>query len=1527
MKTKKSKRLLAVFLAAIMVLSTFAAMPFTSFASTYSAEDLVTLLNEYEEKVESCTSSSFYTNLQNSYNAWEKAYRTYICTVAGAELGDLPDIDTAYTNLKTEMDKMTLWSPATATFNKIDSDGRTTDSLTGEDEFGGVLYYGGIKGTDAATATVTAGKRASTTYEVEALVKNGDVVLMYDGITTPSFVISARTKRSNGLFIDCSVQSISVQTSPFEFKHNWHGNKASDDPGYMTDTTSLLSHIDKADPRSGKNDDYWYSNTVYWSGSSSSFSSDSAILKYTGIAYKVYSNYNGSATDNTATVDKKNTAVYVIDYSRVYKALADIPFSTLFTYPAYAVSGLMGNLDKLSAIDPNTAIKGEDLSTEADALANSIATVCMNINSNKVTLGSVTTYDIAGYVEAARLYTTYADVYNAGNDDGKYTARSWSQFVTIFENAACLFDNKTTGAVQLSDTVLGSRGTTVANNLKNVKLVSTKDLVDDTELKTYLQNYDMLTQSYYTSETWQALTDAVTEALKLYTDGNYALGITLEKNDENQAIYDAALANVKTAWAGLRITEDTKVFVHGGYNSYNDMLTYTSAFDSAMYKDYTSAADVLAKATEYIHTLADITFTTEAEVVGTYTTYLKNTYDAFDNLQLNGFAAIKNGTVVNRTTGTTGGVNKNNVHSYLDGQITSITYFKTVTGSTSFDTEYDLTVRNEYYNWAANRPIQWMVLGFGDYGQDSIDYDNGTMSVKWRDGGIPMNNVDSTYTYHTLLMRAKQDTYDMDKNSLLLAKNSTGIIYGTTTVNVNDLGGIKSASFTTPDLAEGWQAYTGIGSNKETLNRMNSDSKQVVTVLDISDLYETLSQADVIATAAQSNAFGCYTADSWSAYVSAFAAAKADLDYASMTNEQILAECQTRKNNLQNAIDGLVVNTAEGSHKYVAQSDNVAATCTTAGRDHRICSVCGNEINVVIEALGHIIHNDSNLDGATHHHYCERGDVDETVNCTDTDGDNKCDICGQSLYQQADWEAFNAAKADLESALAYAANGNVKYTSAALTALNTAISAIDFYNYTDAQKKSVPDTQQSLINTQTTAVTNALAAFKKGVADSSVYDANVSKVAGLNADAYNVEAVRSAVSGITVTTQVQVNGTDYAGYDFDNYNTALGTALTENVIPYKVKVFNNAGDEYFLVKGTDGTYSYTEDETEATEFVYGDLVTAPNPNSENPNELCAWASKEQPKSISDDIFENMPSKYQTTYNSYTFNVQGYTELTTTATATNDGQDNVRLTFVLAYDGVDTGKILDVQYVEKGKNTTITNVFTYPENIAFYEYEGLYNTSGTKYSRRAVFTENTRILVNYTPLDKADYTINLVDENGVTVSNTTANFNELVTLKADNAIAYVNADNGKTLCFGSEYSFYACRDITVKAVTGGEVKAAVDVISKPVLDGSGKVYLVGSFALPEGATVKNFGFVMDGNATPSTATDLTLANVDKTNQIFNLTASKYTNYGQNGNQFTVCFNQNMGYQTANYVAYAIYEDANGNECYAYSNVIADAAIYA
>ena len=262
--------------------------------------------------------------------------------------------------------------------------------------------------------------------------------------------------------------------------------------------------------------------------------------------------------------------------------------------------------------------------------------------------------------------------------------------------------------------------------------------------------------------------------------------------------------------------------------------------------------------------------------------------------------------------------------------------------------------------------------------------------------------------------------------------------------------------------------------------------------------------------------------------------------------------------------------------------------------------------------------------------------------------------------------------------------------------------------------------------------------------------------------------------------------------------------------------------------------------------------------------------------------------------------------------------------MLLLDGVNTGKVLDVQYTSGRISLGSCNI---PDNIPYYAKSEIYSLAadGTKttYSFTGRFTPSSdmTIYVDYASTAPASYTITLVNENGDILKTVPAVFNEYVTLSASGAASYINSENEKILCFGSEYSFYACRDITVKALSTAASTASADVIATPVLD-NGKVYIVGSFALPEGCTIQSFGIVFDALA--SKPDNLSLADVSKDNYIFNLSASKYTCGGQRGNQFTVSFNQNSsGYPVGNYVAYAIYTDASGNTQYAYSNIITNA----
>ena len=78
MKTKKSKKILAAFLAVIMVLSCFATMPFSSFAATHTKDALKPLLDTYEARVNGMSErGAVYTNLASSYEAWYNEYVVY----------------------------------------------------------------------------------------------------------------------------------------------------------------------------------------------------------------------------------------------------------------------------------------------------------------------------------------------------------------------------------------------------------------------------------------------------------------------------------------------------------------------------------------------------------------------------------------------------------------------------------------------------------------------------------------------------------------------------------------------------------------------------------------------------------------------------------------------------------------------------------------------------------------------------------------------------------------------------------------------------------------------------------------------------------------------------------------------------------------------------------------------------------------------------------------------------------------------------------------------------------------------------------------------------------------------------------------------------------------------------------------------------------------------------------------------------------------------------------------------------------
>lgn len=1501
MKTKKSKRLLAAFLAAIMVLTTFAAMPFSSFAAEHSAEDLKNLLDQYETRIESGTP---YTNLASSYEAWYNGYVTYFLVTAGVRTAD--EIDTAYKNLETQFNAMQVWTPYKATASQAADGSYTSLGLVDGDQMSNVLYSYGV-GVSSPYADVRTDDGGAGT-ETRAGVQYGTTVLMYDGTDTPlAFPVSMYTARYT-LLATSGTRSMRPTTSPFALVKNWHG--FSNTPGYQTATESYVGYIDNSDFLSNinasNNSPDRYSNTLYWTGDSSTFG-DEYVLHYPTQEWITYNEDRNSGTFNQ-TCD-----IYVINYNAVIEAVNSIP-NDLCDYSYSLVSSYLKAIEKAMAVNPQSYIKGSDIAAEVESCTSAISLAVSEVESARKDLTTKANMD--SYIQLANNYAAYTPIINNNNQDGYYSATSYTIFERNYNIATSTINNIANKTYRFSD------ATSTNTNLVNAYngLVTSGDYIKDTELQACFQQYYSLTQGYYKAETYSALTDKINAALKYYNNGSYTSGITLRETEEDMEIYNTILNDVKTAMAGLRLSHDAVVPVLGTQLSYNSAMAYAQGIDGYKFSNYTDVMDKVAEATRTMTSLDKTDFTDQATVISKYTELITNIANALLELKT-AFTGLTDGTVVSQTTGTTNGYTADNVKTYLSGQITNITYFKTVSGNSSYVTEYDISVNNHWSSWASSRGVQFHSLGFGAFSQDTVDYGNGKMSVRWKEGGASIGGNSGAYSsYHALLMKPTSSvSAGNDYVNIPAASDGTRIL-GETTVSVGDLG-ISSVSFTTPDLVEYFGVNAGGWDGFQTRTRTNSDVKQTVTVIDISDLVELVSQAADIVAKYQNNAFNCYTSGTWNPFSDALAAAQADLNYSSMTNEAIVSEVKNRYNTLQSAMSKLQENTSLEAHNFIEQSDSHHATCEADGNLHYVCSVCGYDYQSKETALGHDIHYTPNNDGATHTETCSRGDVNEIVACEDSDGNMYCDSCGQALYKQADWTQFNAAKAEMEELLAAAEDNSMKFTSAALEDANLNIVEIRFYNYTAQEQATVPDTQQEAVNQQTQRIVSAVEALRNGQTDESVYEANLYKVSTLNADAYNVLAVQSAVEGINIETPVEVNGKIYTAYDYDNYNSALGTALTENWIPYTILVCDIDNNEYWVVDDGDGTFSLTSDEASATEFHYGDTVTLENPV--NSGEKCAWVTYV----YTDNLQPDVNNKYQYFDTNYTFTVRGNTEVYTSAGSTSQ-EDLRKVTFYLSLDGVATDKILDVQYATDGTRLKATSLNTY-YNLPFYEVGTFYNrddmTSLGSGSRAQITVNgNMNILVDFNSVSPTDYAITLVDENGDQIDVQHAAYNELVTLAADNAVAYVNNANGKVLCYGSEYSFYACRDITVKALKSIDNQTASVDLADPIVDSdAGKVYLVGSFALPEDATIQSYGFVLD--RLDPTNDDLSLAEINSANQIFNLSASKYTNEDQNGNQFTVSFNTDISYPNATIVAYAIYVDKVGNEYYTYSDVAINAVI--
>lgn len=365
---------------------------------------------------------------------------------------------------------------------------------------------------------------------------------------------------------------------------------------------------------------------------------------------------------------------------------------------------------------------------------------------------------------------------------------------------------------------------------------------------------------------------------------------------------------------------------------------------------------------------------------------------------------------------------------------------------------------------------------------------------------------------------------------------------------------------------------------------------------------------------------------------------------------------------------------------------------------------------------------------------------------------------------------------------------------------------------------------------------------------------------------------------------------------------------------------------------------------------------APDIDKDADTEFLAWYySFSAPSTGSNKTAE----KYMTSSPSLGFIVKGDTYLTTKSVTSSEQGYAVK--FVRGTDN----KVFDVVYTDADGNFTVPNA----PKLAYYTFSG-YNVDGVTAGSTFQVTADTTIVANYAPqADIQQYTINVMTyQYGLDTSDPSAmvstgeySYNEKVSITTTDWVGnYIDEDvyvwcemtsfdpenyigTFVPVYYGSDYSFYACKNVDLVAFTktefdaiyadvehwnyldtiltvgtGGELYGVtVEDNFVKVLDEDGnlsKVSMIGTFVLPEGYKMVETGMLL---GPVGSALQVENAGVDGVKRA---KSTKFTP----GNQFVLSLkvnDTNLG-QTYDYAAYAIVELPDGTRTTFYSQTKTD-----
>lgn len=708
MKKRLPKKILAAFLAAMMVVTS---VPFSAITA-FAANGYVDVATDAKVQAVETAMKNFQSVLaeDKSYSNVVPAYKAYVACQQGLDAyiygGESNALDGLADKLDTAVAGMTEFTGIKANTGKYRQVKVYANDDTGFDEatylkdgYQNVLWL-----ETGITTDNNDGKQSKEDYSSLTLYYPS-ATLLYDGETTPatsvmavasgegSWTWGASDRYISAITLENAKDGINISrnwrggSSNLDFNWSWYWNGNKYNLSNNTTTAGNVYQIRKGGTVAVyKNDQQYFSNFMEYTGDPGNKYIDSFVPTFKGhIGSK--NEFAANINDPASPTVPGSTTINVVNYKIVKDAIKaagnKMKSKDLSTYSMGGLYTYFAAMDDATSFDPNTFFTSTDNSkndTSGYIKAASGKVQAINAASIDGTNDTKANYQSLRDAIGSLARSTYAE----GNENNKhYTAESWKAFEDAYVASqtfmAKVNDDKFTNADSVYKANDEAKVFADALNKAYAGLKTSVAKADTSELVALIQQFESYNSNVFTAETYKTALETVN---KIKTDvwgsvENYGVPTYAPNDDEaGRAKVATAIEEYNAAFAALRISPDAVVLTESGSYSLNQAIDLEKNIkEPTDYSNYATFATALNEAKLAKDNLATTPMTDYDTQYDAYVAAIDTLVKAYNGLQYS-FTKIPDGTVFGN--GKTNAIDRMSIldqgGQYVEGSFTNQGY-------------------------------------------------------------------------------------------------------------------------------------------------------------------------------------------------------------------------------------------------------------------------------------------------------------------------------------------------------------------------------------------------------------------------------------------------------------------------------------------------------------------------------------------------------------------------------------------------------------------------------------------------------------------------------------------------------------------------------------------------------------------------------------------------------------------------------------------------------------------------------------